>query len=230
MFMAAGLVYAELGHDRIAGPAGIGRVLPLSVLAFALAGLALIGFPASGAYLAKDLLLGAASETGQWWWAIAIQAGGALTAGYVLLVIVHALAPASGCSGSRKRVSRYQESAALVLALFSLVLGLIPWANYLPLPPDTSLNPLTLNALLGSVSTIPGGAVLAISLGRWNPRRNHLPFTRDLLAAFRPVRRAGLVLSRITAGFDAGLRRWSVAGVCLLALLIAFGIALEVAR
>ncbi len=35
MFMAAGSIYAALGHDRIAGLAGIARALPISVLAFA---------------------------------------------------------------------------------------------------------------------------------------------------------------------------------------------------
>ncbi len=49
MFMAAGLIYAALGHDRISGLAGLGRALPMSVLTFTLAGVALIGVPPSGA-------------------------------------------------------------------------------------------------------------------------------------------------------------------------------------
>jgi len=230
MFMTAGLIYAELGHDRIAGLASVGRTLPMSVLTFGLAGLALIGFPASGAYLAKDLLLGAASETAQWWWAVAIQAGGILTASYVLLVIVHALTPARRPSVPRKRVSHYQEAAALALALCSLLLGLIPWGSYLPLPRDTFSNPLTLSALLGSLWAILGGAVLAILLGRWDRRFNRLPFSRGFLAAFRPARRAALALSRITAELDARLRQWPVAGACLLIVLIVFGMTLEVVR
>jgi formate hydrogenlyase subunit 3/multisubunit Na+/H+ antiporter MnhD subunit len=32
MFMAAGLIYAALGHDRVGGLAGLGRALPMSVL------------------------------------------------------------------------------------------------------------------------------------------------------------------------------------------------------
>ena len=43
MFMAAGSIYAALGHDRIAGLAGIARALPISVLAFAIGGVALMG-------------------------------------------------------------------------------------------------------------------------------------------------------------------------------------------
>ena len=230
MFMAAGLIYAELGHDRIAGLAGVARTLPMSIFAFGLAGLALIGVPPSGAYLAKDLLLGAAAQTSQWWWAVAIQAGGALVAGYVLLVIMHAVAPRVGSAASRKHVPHYQEAAALVLALCSLLLGLVPWGNYLPLPPGTLSNPLTLSALLSSVWSILAGAVLAILLGRWDPRLNQMPFTRNLFAAFRPARRAGLGIGRITAELDARLRQWPVAGACLLIVLIVFGMALDVVR
>src|SRR5262245_47793652 len=78
MFMATGLIYAALGHDRIAGLAGIGRTLPISVLAFALGGLALMGVPPSGAYAAKELFLHAVGESGQWWWGLVLQAGGFL--------------------------------------------------------------------------------------------------------------------------------------------------------
>src|SRR5262249_60895531 len=93
MFMAAGLVYAALGHDRIAGLGGVARALPMTVLAFAVGGVALVGAPPSGAYVAKELLLGAAAETGQWWWAAVLQAGGWLTAGYLVLVLARALGP-----------------------------------------------------------------------------------------------------------------------------------------
>jgi multicomponent Na+:H+ antiporter subunit D len=79
MFMAAGLIYAALGHDRIAGLAGVARRLPASVLAFVLGGVSLMGVPPSGAYLAKKLLLEAAAGTGQWWWALVLQAGGLFT-------------------------------------------------------------------------------------------------------------------------------------------------------
>ncbi len=83
LFMSAGVIYAALGHDRIAALSGAARVSPLAVLAFALGGLALLGVPSSGAYLAKDLLLQASDETGRWWWAVVIQGGGIFTAAYL---------------------------------------------------------------------------------------------------------------------------------------------------
>ena len=113
MFMAAGLIYAALGHDRIAELRGIARALPMSVLAFALGGVALMGLPPSGAYLAKKLLLDAAAETGQWWWDLVLQAGGFFTTSYVLLVLAHALWPADGPINLRAPVPRLQEAAAL---------------------------------------------------------------------------------------------------------------------
>src|SRR4029077_1292310 len=88
MFMAAGLSYAALGHDRIAELRGIGRALPMSVLASALGGVALMGLPPSGAYLAKKLLLHAAAETGQWWWDLVMQAGGGLSNNFVVLGVL----------------------------------------------------------------------------------------------------------------------------------------------
>ena len=72
MFMAAGLIAEALGHDRIAGLAGIGRALPITVFAFGLGGLSLMGLPPSGGFVAKAMLLTAAVAEGQWWWAVVI--------------------------------------------------------------------------------------------------------------------------------------------------------------
>src|SRR5262245_55489808 len=141
MFMAAGLIYATLGHDRIVGLGGVARALPLSVLAFALGGVALIGLPPSGAYLAKELLLQAAGETEQWWWAAVIQAGGIFTAGYLVLVLAHALAPADEPVTSQVRVPWIRGAAALALALCSLLLGLVPWEAFVSVPRGTLSTP-----------------------------------------------------------------------------------------
>jgi multicomponent Na+:H+ antiporter subunit D len=66
MFMAAGLIAEALGHDRIAGLAGLGRALPITVFAFGLGGLSLMGLPPSGGFVAKAMLLTAAVAENQW--------------------------------------------------------------------------------------------------------------------------------------------------------------------
>ena len=84
----------------------------------------LIGLPPSGGFLAKWLLLEAAVATGQWWWAVVMLAGGLFTSGYMFIVLSRALAPAEQPLKLRIIVPRYQEAAALALALTSLLLGL----------------------------------------------------------------------------------------------------------
>lgn len=126
MFMAAGLIAAALGQDQIRQLAGIGRALPITVLAFGIGGLALVGPAPSGAYLAKTVLDGAAVATGQWWWSLAMQLGGLLTAAYLIRVFFHALSGFSQPPVLRRRPALYQELVVLGLALCALGLGLLP--------------------------------------------------------------------------------------------------------
>ena len=125
MFMAAGLIYVTLGHDRVAELQGIGRRLPKTVLAFALSGIALVGLPPSGGFMAKWLLLSVALTTGQWWWVVVMVAGGLLTAAYVFSVVVKAMMPAATPLPEVGASLRSGEMAVLMLAVFSFVLGCV---------------------------------------------------------------------------------------------------------
>jgi multicomponent Na+:H+ antiporter subunit D len=213
MFMAAGLIYAALGHDRIAELRGIARALPMSVLAFALGGVALMGLPPSGAYVAKKLLLDAAAETGQWWWDLVMQAGGFFTTSYVLLVLAHALWPADDPVKLRGPVSRLQEAAALALALCSMLLGL---AAIGPVSLDTlSFAP---EELWSAVLLLLGGGLLALGLGQQLP-----PVAVDhVVGIMSPVRTAAVAVAGVIERADGVLRRWPAAGLSLLVLVIMF--------
>ena len=106
MFLAAGAIYAALGHDRIAGLAGAARALPVPMLAFVLGGIALTGVAPSGTSIAKKLLLDASATTEQRVWALVLQAGGFFTAGYVALVLAACLvAIPSAADGPRGRLA-----------------------------------------------------------------------------------------------------------------------------
>ena len=144
MFMAAGLIARTLGHDRIAGLDGIGRALPLTVLAFALGGLSLMGVPPSGGFIAKWLLAVAAVEGGQWWWALAILLGGLLTGGYLFRVLAPAMVGAPPVPAAA--VPRRQELVVLALALCSVLLGFLPLG---------SLHLLAVGRLGGAAAGLP---------------------------------------------------------------------------
>jgi len=125
MFMAAGLIAAALGHDRVADLAGVARALPISVFAFGLAGLSLVGLPPSGGFVAKWLLLSAALSTGQWWWATVLVVGGLLTGGYVMLVLIRAMSASAVPIVPLKPVARSRETVALAMSLCAVLLGLL---------------------------------------------------------------------------------------------------------
>jgi formate hydrogenlyase subunit 3/multisubunit Na+/H+ antiporter MnhD subunit len=126
MFMAAGLIAEALGHDRIAGLAGIGRALPITVFAFGLGGLSLMGLPPSGGFVAKAMLLTAAVAAGQWWWAVVILAGGLLAGGYIFLVLARALADASERLTLISTISPTRQAVVVALALCAVLLGFVP--------------------------------------------------------------------------------------------------------
>lgn len=202
MFMAAGLIYASLGHDRIRDLVGVARALPLTVLTFALSGLALMGVLPSGAYLAKKLLLGAADSSGQWWWTGVLQGGAMFTAGYVLLILSQALRRPATPLVLVKNVSRLSELAALSLALCSLLLGL---AALGPLPAELVKSPLAPMELFNTLLVLAVGALLAWAFA-----------SSSLLNP----------LGRIFERLDAWLRRWTTAGLGVLGLAALFAWAL----
>jgi multicomponent Na+:H+ antiporter subunit D len=123
MFLAAGNMLQALGHDRISDLEGISQKLPMSTLTFALAGVTLMGLPPSGGFIAKWLLLTAALDSGQWWWAGVLVIGGLLAATYLFAVLQQLFVPATPTE-CRQPLSRHLELAPLALALAALLLGL----------------------------------------------------------------------------------------------------------
>lgn len=216
MFMAAGLIYASLGHDRIADLAGVARAMPITVLAFGLAGLALMGVLPSGAYLAKKLLLGAAAESGQWWWTAVLQGGAAFTAGYLVLVLANVFRRPQMPVVLVKRASKLSEAAALALALSSLLLAL---AALGPVPAELVSNPFAVKELLPTIGVVAGGGLLALA------------FSRQPLLPASGRQTADNTLWRIVSkpanafeSFDRAVRRWPVATLALCALTLLFSV------
>lgn len=122
MFLAAGTVLHSLDHDRVTGIGGMVAHTPVTVFAFGLAGVSLMGLPPSGGFIAKWLLLSAALDSGRWWWALVVVAGGLLAAAYVLRVLRRAFF-AQVEEEAWRPVSRTMELAPLALALCALALG-----------------------------------------------------------------------------------------------------------
>jgi multicomponent Na+:H+ antiporter subunit D len=208
MFMAAGLIYARLGHDRIDELAGAARALPVAVAAFLIGGVALMGVVPSGAYLAKKLLLASADESGQWWWSWVLQGGAAFTAGYVVLIALRVFARPAAPLADLQPVSRLSQWAALGLAVASLLLSLA--AVWGPLPAELLAKAFSLEEL-GTMALLFGtGALLAAALAR-----------RPLLGSGGAAVRPGFAgLGTVFEAGDRLVRQWASA---MLALLLVAG-------
>ncbi len=128
MFLSAGLIAEALGHDRLAGFAGIGRAMPMTLSALGLAGLSLTGLPPSGGFAAKWLYLRASVAAGQWLWVAVILAGGLLAAAYVFRILTPALYGERAELAVRPRLGR--QAIALALALAAIGLGFAPQAFF----------------------------------------------------------------------------------------------------
>ena len=72
LFLAAGCVVLRLGSSNLADWKGLGRRMPVTMAAFVLAGLSLIGVPLTVGFISKWYLILAALEAG--WWPIALLA------------------------------------------------------------------------------------------------------------------------------------------------------------
>lgn len=203
MFMAAGLIYARLGHDRIDELAGAARALPVAVAAFLIGGLALMGVLPSGAYLAKKLLLASADVSGQWWWSWVLQGGAAFTAGYVVLVALRVFARPGAPLADLRPVSKLSQWAALGLALASLGLSLAAVEG--PLPADLLAKAFSLEELGTMALLFAVGALLAAALAR-----------RPLLGGGDPVRPGFAGLGGLFESGDRWVRQWSAAMLSLL--------------
>lgn len=126
MFMAVGTLVHVTGRDAVADVAGVANRLPVTLSAFALSGVTLMGLPPSGGFLAKWLLIDAALEHGQWWLAAVAIAGGLLAAVYVFRVLRQAfMAPPLGeRRHDAHRAQPLLEWTAFTLAALSVLLGL----------------------------------------------------------------------------------------------------------
>ncbi|MEZ5542420.1 MAG: proton-conducting transporter membrane subunit [Pseudomonadota bacterium] len=123
LFLAIGVIQQRSGHDTIRELDGTAQRLPATTFAIALAGVALIGLPPSGAFLGKWQLLAGAVTTGQWLWLAVTAIGSLMAAAYVFRVLGHAF-------GHRPypqqpvTVAREEWPALLLTAMAALGLGL----------------------------------------------------------------------------------------------------------
>jgi multicomponent Na+:H+ antiporter subunit D len=87
LFMALGAVFYRIGSVQVADMAGIGRRMPVTMAAFTIAGLGLIGVPGTAGFISKWYLVIGAIERGYWPVVVLVVASSLLAVIYVGRVV-----------------------------------------------------------------------------------------------------------------------------------------------
>lgn len=139
LFLAAGAIYVATHRKQISEMHGLVQEMPLTVLAFAIGALSMIGLPLTAGFVSKWYLFAGAQQAGSLVALVALILSSALAAGYYL----RALAVFMGYGGDGRRMvpgpRLGHEVDARILwpmlacAAATLVLGILPEQAALPL-------------------------------------------------------------------------------------------------
>ena len=87
LFLALGCIFWRIGSVRIADMAGLGRAMPLTMAAFMIGGLSLIGVPLTAGFISKWFIILAALERDWWVVALVVPVSSLLAAIYLWKVV-----------------------------------------------------------------------------------------------------------------------------------------------
>jgi multicomponent Na+:H+ antiporter subunit D len=124
MFMALGCVALRVGGTRIEHMKGLGKRMPLTMAAFVLAGLSLIGVPGTVGFVSKWYLVLAALEAGLWPVAVVVVVTSLMALAYVWRVVEVAYFAEPETASEVEEAPWPMVGAVWVLAGATLVFGL----------------------------------------------------------------------------------------------------------
>ncbi len=125
LFLAAGAMLAATGRKNLRELAGVGRKMPITMAAFTIASLGLIGLPLFSGFIGKWYLLLGSLEAGRILPVTVIIAGSVLCAAYLLPIIRGAYFETAPENDWRDP-GLPQKIALLLLAAAVVILGVIP--------------------------------------------------------------------------------------------------------
>ena len=140
LFFCAGNLAETLGIHKVSELRGAGKRMPLTMLAFTIGALGMIGLPPLAGFISKWYLGIGALEAGQWWWIGILVVSSILNAAYFLPALYAAWfrSPPETWPEEKPLSKRYETSLMLLLptlfvAAASLITGLFAASPNSPL-------------------------------------------------------------------------------------------------
>jgi multicomponent Na+:H+ antiporter subunit D len=122
LFFAAGAIYTAAHKTEVSQLDGVGRRMPWTFTAFAIAALSMIGLPPAAGFVSKWYIVSGALAAGHWLALAVVTASTLLNAGYFLPIVYRAfLRPGTGEPHGEApwtMVAALMITAALTLAMF----------------------------------------------------------------------------------------------------------------
>lgn len=126
LFFCAGAIYVKTHRENISELDGIGRQMPVTMAAFAVASMGLAGLPPINGFISKWYLSLGSLEADRAGFLALLVLSGLLNAGYFFPIVHRAFFRSSNLVRSRDEASPFMVVPLCLTALLSLALGLMP--------------------------------------------------------------------------------------------------------
>lgn len=124
LFMAAGTIIYATGVRKISDLAGIGRVMPLVMVAFTIGSASMIGIPGTGGLISKWYLALGALESGRSLFVLVILLSSLLNAIYYMPIVINSFMSQEDFGHGVKEVPKVLQSALVIGMVFVALTGI----------------------------------------------------------------------------------------------------------
>jgi multicomponent Na+:H+ antiporter subunit D len=126
LFFCAGAIYVKTHKISVSELNGIGRQMPLTMGAFALASLGLAGIPPINGFISKWFLISGSFDTGQIIFVVVFLISGLLNAGYLFSIVARAFFMPSKTPNKYSEASPFMVVPLIITAALALYFGMFP--------------------------------------------------------------------------------------------------------
>jgi multicomponent Na+:H+ antiporter subunit D len=130
LFFCAGALYVHMHYTKVSELDGIGRRMPLTMGAFAVGALGLVGIPGTGGFVSKFMIAQGAAESGQVLVLVLLAVSGLLNAGYLFPIVIRAFLRSSPEHTRYDEASWFMVGPIVVTAALAILLGTFPDALF----------------------------------------------------------------------------------------------------